>query len=190
MLKSMEHQQLSIIPSSCVLRVKLLKLHCTHAGFIRAGALYGQTIKGIETRSKSSAIGKDYRDWVAVASSHLPKQPNWRLVKQVAECAAVHYEEPDWLNRLDKPELYAPGHVLAIAKVADVYQMRADNFPDSLLERQVGGWEIGRWAIRLEDAIAPPRPIPYNIPGQGAVYLTEEKHGIVYEQIIDLISES
>lgn len=164
-----------------------MKLHCTYAGFIRATALHRQTIKGIETRAKSTAIGKSYRGWVAIASTHAPTEPNWQLVKQVAKLAGnIYGEEEMWRKRLSQSELYSPGHILAVARVADVYEMTLSNFPDSELEELVGGWEPGRWAIKLENAIAPTKPIPYNIPGQGAIYLNE-RHGIVYEQIMELI---
>lgn len=183
----MKVQQLSLIPPSCVLQIKLLKLHCTHAGFIRAGALYEQkTLKENETRSSSGAVGKNYRGWVAIASTHSPPVPDWNTVKHVAELAALSNFE--WLNRLDDLNLYKPGHILAIARVADVYQMTLENLPKSELELATGLWEPGRWAIRLEEAIAPPKPIPYNIPGQGAIYLTKEKHGGVYRQVVELIA--
>lgn len=169
------------------IQVKLMKLHCTYAGFIRAGALYGQTVKEFETRAKSSAIGKDYRGWVAIASTHAPEEPDWNLVEAVAKCAAKQYRSNKWLTRLKDPELYKPGCILAIARVSEVLQMGEDVYPDTELEEMTGDWDAGRWAIKLEDAIAPIEPIPYNIPGQGAVFLTEEKHGLVYEQVVDLI---
>lgn len=180
----------SLIPPSCALQIKLLKLHCTHAGFIRAGALHGQIIKGIETREKSSAIGRNYRGWVAIASTHAPKRPNVQLIQEVATLAARTYNDPLWIKRLTVPELYTPGHILALARVADVYGMQAGNFPESLLERKVGGWEVGRWAIKLEGAIAPSKPIPYQIPGQGAIYLSSLHHPVVYENLMELIAET
>lgn len=184
------HQKLSIIPNPCTLQVKLMKLHCTHAGFIRAGALYRQKIKEIETRKDSIVIGKDYRGYVAIAATHSPKKPDWRLVKQVAELAAQVYDDPLWVDRLMLEELYSPGHILAIARVTDVYEMTPDNFPESDLEQLVGGWEVGRWAIKLANAIAPTDPIPYKIPGQASVYLTAEKHGWVYEQVMEGVTQS
>jgi hypothetical protein len=182
-----KYQQLSLVPPSCTLQIKLLKLHCTHAGFIRAGALYEQTLKEHETRNTSGVIGKNYRGWVAIASTHLPFVPDWHLVKGVARLAAETYSEPQWKNRLMEPEFYKPGCILAIAKVADVFEMTLGNLPESELERETGVWEPGRWAIQLEEAIAPVEPIPYNIPGQGAVYLNEG-HGDVYGEVIKLIN--
>lgn len=178
----------SFTPPSCILQVKLLKLHCTYAGFIRAGALHEQTIKGVETRKTSGAIGKNYRGWVAIAASHVPEEPDWNLIKVVGKCAAKMYKNPEWFRRLHDPDLYKPGHILAVARVANVRQMGENVYPESQLEEMVGNWEAGNWAIDLEEAIAPVEPIPYNIPGQGAVFLTEEKHGSVYDQVIELIT--
>jgi hypothetical protein len=178
-----------------MMRIKLLKFHCTHAGFIRAGALYGrrfdppQLIKAVETRDTAQPIGLHYREWVAIASTRLPKNPNWELVHHVAECAARVHNNPEWLQILEQPELYTASCILAIAKVADVYEMQVENFPESELERMVGGWEVGRWAALLEKAIAPEKPIPYDIPVQGSVFLAE-KHGSVYEQVRALVEGS
>jgi hypothetical protein len=151
--------------------------------------LYGQTIKGVETRKTSQSIGRDYRGWIAIASTQLPEEPDWNLVEQVAACAAGTYKNSEWFERLRDPELYKPGHILAVARVANVRQMDEDVYPESELEEMVGNWDLGNWAIDLKSAIAPPEPIPYNIPGQGAIFLTEEKHGLVYEQVIELISQ-
>lgn len=183
-------KSMSMIPPSCVLDIKLLKLHCTWAGFIRAGALYGQTIKGYETRSSSGAVGKNYRGWVAIASTQVPEEPDWTLVGAVSDRAAKQYRDPRWLTRLKDPELYKPGCILAVARVSDVLQMGEDVYPGTKLEEMTGDWDAGRWAIKLEDAIAPDKPIPYNIPGQGAVFLSEEKHGLVYEQVVELIAHA
>lgn len=164
--------------------IKLLKLHCTYAGFIRITAKYKQPIKLTETRTTSNAIGKDYRGWVALAATHAPKKPNWTLIEKVAKLAAFTYG-PAWLNRLNDPESYKPGHILALARVASVWQMTDQNITESELEYLVGGWEPGNWAIELENMIAPAHPIPYEIPGQGAIYLNADHY--VYEEVTKLV---
>jgi hypothetical protein len=167
--------------------IKLLKLHCTYAGFIRA------RIKRIETRKTSQALGKHYRDWVAIASCHSPTTPDWSLIERVRELGTMIYSQA-WPRKLKKADLYLPGHILAIARVANSWEMTPENMTDSPIEQLVGGWEPGRWAFELgdrkgKDLIIPTNPIPYNIPGQGAIYLNEE-HGDVYEQICQLITSN
>ncbi|HEY9598403.1 MAG TPA: hypothetical protein V6D33_12100 [Cyanophyceae cyanobacterium] len=161
----------------------MVSLHCTWAGLIRAGALTGVTYKQHETRSRSGAIGKDYRGWIAIASTANPKQPDWDVIKQVAELAGDETTK----NRLRDFDLYEPGHILALARVTDAFEMTPENIAtQSLLELATGDWQPGRWAFRLEGAIALPQLIPYTAKGQGAPYV--ELEGDLGQQLLSLIN--
>lgn len=144
-----------------------------------------------ETRSKSGAIGKDYRGWIAVASTANPKQPDWDIIKQVARIAGDEATK----NRLRRFDLYEPGHILALARVSDAFEMTAENIAvQPPLELATGDWQPGRWAFKLEDAIALggragaialPQPIPYTAKGQGAPYL--EPGSELGQQLLNII---
>lgn len=161
----------------------MVSLHCTWAGLIRAGALVGVTYKEHETRSRSGAIGRDYRGWIAIASTANPKQPDWDIIKQVAELAG---DEPTKAMLRDF-DLYEPGHILALAQVTDAFEMTPEIIAtQSPLELVTGDWQPGRWAFRLEDAIALPHPVPYTAKGQGAPYLETESE--LSQQLLNLIN--
>lgn len=161
----------------------MVSLHCTWAGLIRAGALTGHTLKQHETRTKSSAIGKNYRGWVAIASTQNPKQPDWDILKQVAQIDG----DEETKVRLRDFDLYEPGHILALARVTDAFEMTPEIIAaQSHLELATGSWQPGRWAFKLEDAIALPHPVPYTAKGQGASYLELESE--LGQQLLNLIN--
>jgi hypothetical protein len=165
--------------------IKALSLDTFWAGLFRAGALHSRIYKGFETRSRSNAIGREYRGWIAIAAKQIPYVPEDVLLR-VINLAAAQYKDFSIKKELLNPELYLPGHILALGKVKDSWEMTSEAIAQqSDLERATGDWEPGRWAFELSPVIALPQPIPYKSKSQSAHAVTSE----VYWQLAEVINE-